>query len=126
VAHPVLPTRPALPESVDPDQWLTALDDRWYPRQVKTDGRIQVDGKYYYIKQELAGHRIMLRLNASTRCFDVFLGHQFIKSVLIKGLRGERMPLEDYIELMRERARSEERERRLRQRRAHLQAQQSA
>jgi hypothetical protein len=67
----------------------------------------------------------MLRLNAATRCFDVFRGESFIKSVPIKGLRGERMTLEDYIDLMRERARSEERPRLIRQRRARLQGEQS-
>lgn len=68
----------------------------------------------------------MIRLNASTRCFDVFRHDQFVKSVPIKGLRGELMPLEEYIDLMRERARSQERERILRQRQAHLRGQQSA
>ena len=104
----------------------TRLPGRWYPRLVKKDGRIQVDGTSYYIKADLAGHHIMLRLNAATRCFDVFGGNQFIKSVPIKGLRGGPMPLEDYIDLMGEHARSEERHRLIRQRRARLQAQQSA
>ena len=126
VAHPVLPKRPALPATVDPDRWLLALDGRWYPRLVKRDGRIQVDGTSYYIKADLAGHHIMLRLNAATRCFDVFRGQQFVKSVPIKGLRGESMPLEAYIDLMGERARSEERQRMQRLRRAGLQASQSA
>jgi len=126
VAHPVLPTRPALPESVDPDQWLFELDGRWYPRVVRTDGRILVDGTYYYIKQDLAGQRIRLCLHASTRCFDVFLGQQFIKSVPIKGLYGKQISLEDYINLMRERARSEERQRLLLKRRARQRGQQSA
>jgi hypothetical protein len=75
---------------------------------------------------DLAGHHIMLRLNAATRCFDVFRSEQFIKSVSIKGLCGKQMPLEAYIDLMRERARSEERQRLLRQRRAHFQAGQGA
>lgn len=43
-AHPVLPTRPALPEEVDPDRWVNALDGRLYPRQVKSAGRVLVDG----------------------------------------------------------------------------------
>lgn len=126
VAHPVLPKRPALPETVDPDRWLSALNGRWYPRLVKKDGRILVDGVSYYIKADLAGHHIMLYLNAATRRFDVFRSEQFIKSVPIKGLCGKPMPLEDYIDLMRERARSEERQRFLRQRRARLQAGQGA
>ncbi len=122
----MLPKRPTLPETVDPDRWLDALDGRWYPRRVKRDGCIQVDGTSYYIKQALAAHRIMLRLNATTRCFDVFLGESFVKSVPIKGLRGELMALEVYIDLMGERARSEERQRMLLQRRARLQGEQSA
>jgi hypothetical protein len=68
----------------------------------------------------------MLHLNAATRCFDVFRCEQFIKSVPIKGLYGKPMPLQDYIDLMRERARSQERQRFLRQRRARLQAGQGA
>lgn len=39
VAHPVLPKRPALPSTVDPDRWLQALHGRWYPRRVRADGR---------------------------------------------------------------------------------------
>ncbi len=126
VAFPILPIRPPLPARVDPDRWLTALDGRWYPRRVKTDGRILVDGTSYYIKADLAGHQIMLHLNAITRCFDVFHAEQFVKSVPIKGLCGKSMPLEDYIDLVRERARSEERQRRIRQRRAQLQTGESA
>jgi transposase InsO family protein len=126
VAHPVLPSREALPEIVDPDRWLVALDGRWYPRLVKKDGRIQVDGLSYYVKADLAGHHIMLHLNAATRCFDVFLGDQFVKSLPIKGLCGEPMPLENYLDLMRERARSEERQRMIRQRQARRQTEQSA
>jgi hypothetical protein len=66
---------------VDPDCWLSALDGRRSPRRVKMDGRLQVDATSYSIKKELAGHRVMLRLNAVTRCFDVFRAEQFIKSV---------------------------------------------
>jgi len=111
---------------VDPDAWLTALDGRSYPRQVKRDGRIVVDGLFYYIKAALAGQRVMLRLNATTRCFEVSVRDQRIKELPIKGLRGEQMPLEAYIELMRERARSEERQRWLQVRRGRLQAGHSA
>jgi hypothetical protein len=68
----------------------------------------------------------MLHLNAATRCFDVFLGDQFVKSLPIKGLCGEPMPLENYLDLMRERARSQERQRMIRQRQARRQTEQSA
>ena len=93
---------------------------------MKKDGRIQVDGLSYYVKADLAGHHIMLHLNAATRCFDVFCGEQFLKSLPIKGLCGEPMLLEDYLDLMRERARSQERQRMIRQRQARRQAEQNA
>ena len=111
---------------VDPDAWLTALDGRWYPRHVKRDGRIVVDGLFYDVKAALAGQLVMVRLNATTRCFEVYVREQCIKDLSIKGLRGKQMPLEDSIELMRERARSEERQRWLQVRRARLQADHSA
>jgi hypothetical protein len=123
VAHPTLPTLPPLPEQVDPDCWLLALDGRFYPRRVKADGRVLVDGISYYVKQALAGHVIMLRLNASARCLDVLQGEQVIKQLPIKGLLGKRLPLESYIELMSERARSEERQRLMNLRRQQRQAQ---
>jgi transposase InsO family protein len=122
VAHPVLPARPALPTMVDPDCWLDALHGRWYPRVVKADGRIRVDKRFYYIRQDLAGHHVMVHLNAATRSFDVFRGDRFLKSVPIKGLQGQRLPLETYLDLMREQARSEERQRWFKLRPARLQA----
>jgi hypothetical protein len=122
VAHPVLPARPALPTMVDPDRWLDALNGRWYPRVVKADGRIRVDKRFYYIRQDLAGHHVMVHLNAATRSFDVFRGDRFLKSVPIKGLQGQRLPLETYIDLMREQARSEERQRWQKLRQARWQA----
>jgi hypothetical protein len=106
--------------------FLDDLDGRWSPRRVKGDGSLQVDGTSSSIRQTLAAHRILLRLNATTRCLDVFEGEAFLKSVPIKGLRGEQMALEASIDLMRERARSQERQRLLLQRRARLQGEQSA
>lgn len=126
VAHPTLPKRPALPQTVDPDCWLTTLDGQCYPRQVRTDGTIRVDGLTYYVKRDLAGTRVLVRLSAANRSFEVLVGEQVVKVLPIKGLCGAPMALEAYIDLMRERARSEERQRQLQQRRQRWQARQSA
>ena len=98
-----LPRCPSFPALVDLDTWLTALDGRYSPRRVQRDGRIVVDGLFYYVKAALAGLQVLLRLNATTRCFEVWMRVQCIKELLIKVLRGEQMPLEASIELMRER-----------------------
>lgn len=124
-AHPILSARPALPAQVDPDRWVSALDGRLYARRVKSDGRVLVDGIAYYVKRELAGQQIILRIKAATRVFEVLLGEQKIKELPIKGLIGEPMALDDYIELMSQRARSEERQRRLKRYHQRLQQQSS-
>ncbi len=69
-----------------------------------------VDLQTYYIKQTLSGQHVVLFVNAQSRAFDVYLGSQQMKQVPIKGLRGESMPFERYVDLIREEARSEARQ----------------
>jgi hypothetical protein len=121
-AHPVLPTLPALPAVVDPDAWVQAIHGRTYARRVKSDGRVSVDGTNYYVKQALAGHLLTLRINATEHSLEVLQQDTIIKILPIKGLQGKPMPLDNYIALMEERARSEERQRWMNLRRRPLQA----
>ncbi len=121
-AHPALPSLPALPSSVDPDAWVQAIHGRTYARRVKSDGRVSVDGTDYYIKQALAGHQVILRVNAAERCLEVREQEALIKVLPIKGLQGQRMPLDDYIALMENRARSQERQRWMNLRQRQIQA----
>jgi len=51
----------------------------------------------------------VLFVKAQSRAFDVSLGSRQIKQVLIKGLQGEIMSIDRYVDLMREEARSEAR-----------------
>lgn len=110
VAHPTLPQLPSLPKLVDPDRWLATVDGQAFARKVDAHGCVQVDLQSYYIKQQLSGQHVVLFVNAQSRAFDVWLGGQCIKQVLIKGLQGETMPFERYMDLMREEARSEARQ----------------
>jgi hypothetical protein len=109
---PILPCQPChcAPSQVDPDRWLATVDGQAFARQVDVHGCVAVDLETYYIKQTLAGQHIVLLVNAQSRAFDVWLGRQCIKQVPIKGLRGEIMPFERYVDLMREEARSEARQ----------------
>jgi integrase-like protein len=91
-AHPILPQRPSLPKTVDPDRWLMAMDGRWYPRRVRADGRIQIDGRYYYVKQTLAGHQILVRLNASARCGSRFSSRYARQGTADQGVAGRASP----------------------------------
>lgn len=110
VAHPALPTLPPLPKQIDPDGWLASVDGQAFARKVDAHGCVQVDLQTYYIKQKLSGQHVVLFVNAQSRTFDVYLGSQQIKQVLIKGLQGEIMLFDRYVDLMREQARSEARQ----------------
>jgi hypothetical protein len=120
VAFPTLPTRPPLPQIVDPDCWLASIHGQAFARTVQPNGSVVVEHHHYYIKQTLAGRKVALIVNAKDARFDVLLGREVIKSVAIKGLVGQPMSFEDYALRMLEEARSEYRrwlqqQRRLRQ-----------
>src|SRR5262245_13126542 len=120
VAFPTRPSRPPLPEVVDPDRPLASLDGQTFARTVQPNGSVVVDHRSYYVKQSLAGRKVVLLVNAPEQRFDVLLGREVVKSVVIKGLVGQGVPFEDYAARMLEEARSEYRrwlkpQRRLRQ-----------
>jgi hypothetical protein len=120
VAFPTLPTRPPLPEIVDPDRWLTSIHGQAFARTVQPNGSVVLDHRSYYVKQSLAGRKVVLVVNAPEQRFDVLLGREVVKSVAIKGVVGQLLPFEDYAARMLEEARSEYRrwlqqQRRLRQ-----------
>jgi hypothetical protein len=107
VAFPKLPTRPALPEEVDPDQWLSHIHGQAFARRVQPNGMVEVDRRSYSIKQTLAGQQVVLVVNAPERAFAVLLGKEPVKTLPIKGLVGQSLPFEEYATRLREEARSE-------------------
>ena len=113
VAHPALPTLPSLPKQVDPDRWLVTVDGQAFARKIDAHGCVTVDLQTYYIKQTLSGQHVVVFVNAQSRAFDVYLGSRQIKQVPIKGLHGEIMPFERYVDLMCKEARSEARQLRM-------------
>lgn len=102
-----LPARPALPQTVDPDRWLEILDGERYVRKVCSSGTISIDNTIYYVNQAWAGKYVNVRLDAPERVFTVEYHEQTIKQLPIKGLFGEPLPLETYIQLMAQAARTQ-------------------
>lgn len=107
VAFSTLPTRPPLPEILDPDRPLASIHGQAFARTVQPNGSVVVEHHHYYVKQALAGRKVVLVVNAPEQRFDVLLGRESIKSVPVKGLVGQPLPFEDYAERMLEEARSE-------------------
>jgi hypothetical protein len=104
VAFPVLPTLPALPERVNPDQWLTTLDHQGFLRRVGRDGCVDVDLQTYYISSHLAGRQIFLQVEAAERHFVVWHADQVVTTLPIKRLMGQEMGIEEYLTHMKQEA----------------------
>lgn len=66
-----------------------------------------VDHRAYYVKQALAGRKVVFLVNAPEQRFEVLLGREVVKSVAIKGLVNQSLPFEGYAARMLEEARSE-------------------
>ena len=98
MAFPVLPTLPALPQKVDPDAWLATLDQKMYLRHVGRDGCVDVDLATYYIGPQMAGRTVLLQVEAQSRQFAVWSQDQVVKLLPIKGLLGQEMVLDDYLQ----------------------------
>ncbi len=107
VAFPDLPTLSALPERVDPDHWLDKIHGKFYKRRIQPNGSVQVGKQTYYIRQQLKGQRILLKVDAPARQFQVLLDGFAIKQVPIKGLYNGMMDFDAYFDLIRREAASE-------------------
>ena len=104
VAFPTLPTLPALPERVDPDAWLASLDQKMYLRHVGRDGCVNVDLTTYYVGPQMAGRTVLLQVVAESRQFAVWSQDQIVKLLPIKGLIGQEMTLDDYLQYIKQEA----------------------
>jgi transposase InsO family protein len=107
VAFPNLPPRPPLPSMVDPDGWVDVLDGQRYVRKIHKNGTVSVDGTLYYIDQAWQGRYVSLRIQAANRAFMVEYREQVLKVVPMKGLVGEVLPLEVYLEQMKVEAKTQ-------------------
>lgn len=117
-AFPTLPELPAVPDVVNPDRWLQVSDGLHVVRTVNRKGMVSIDLKDYYVGQALAGQRVALHLSAKTRSWLVIQGTKLLKSLPLKGLYGAALPFEQFVQLMMQQARAEQRLRTAQERRA--------
>ena len=120
VAFATLPELPAVPDLVDPDRWLGVRDGLSLVRKVRRDGTVRVDLKSYYVGQALAGQHVSLHLSAPKRAWLVVQEHQVLKTLPLKGLMGQALRFEAFVQLMSGQARAERRLRTAQERRARL------
>ena len=81
---------------------------------MQSNGSVEVDKNSYYLKAELAGSHVGLKVVAASCEFEVIQAQQGLGRIKIKGLYNhQEMQLADYIELISAEARSLERRRQI-------------
>jgi transposase InsO family protein len=98
VAYPVLPARPAVPPTVDPDRWISVLDGKRYVRKVQQDTSVTVGMTRYYVTQALRGQEVTLQIDASDRTMVVIHAGKEVKRVPIRGTGRGRMAFAAFVE----------------------------
>jgi transposase InsO family protein len=97
VAFPQLPALPLLPVMVDPDCWLTALENEHFTRKVSSNGSVQLDKYTYFLKQpELKGKYVVLEVQPVRREVVVFFHQQEVERFPLRGLYRRAMPIDEY------------------------------
>ena len=110
VACPIFPPLPAVPQTIDPDRWLERVSGQAFMRKVQSDASLTINHERYYVPRELAGQQVACFINAPEKQFDIWQAGLRVKSVPIKGLYGRTVPFDEYVELMKQEARSEYRQ----------------
>jgi hypothetical protein len=104
-AFPRLPRLPELPDHVNPNDWLKVQHGRVFRRRIRSNGSIQVDKHVYYVDEKLAGHGVLVHLDAHQQCLHVSLeGKRLPKVLPLKGLHDGSLDLQDYLKVLREEA----------------------
>jgi transposase InsO family protein len=107
VACPTFPPLPAIPQTIDPDRWLERVSGQAFVRKVQAGASLTINHERYYVPRELAGHQVACFINAPEKQFEIWQAGLRIKSVPIKGLSGRTVPFDEYVERMKQEARSE-------------------
>jgi hypothetical protein len=77
-----------------------------YLRHVGRDGCVNVDLTTYYVGPQMAGRTILVQVVAESRQFAVWSQDQIVKLLPIKGLVGQQMALDDYLQYIQQEARA--------------------
>jgi hypothetical protein len=110
VAYPPPQALAPLPMLINPDQWLKVVDGKRFARKVDANGSVMVSKQNYYIGTAYSGKYVALYVEADKREFVVKQREQEIKRLPIKGLyQGQELTFEEYLALMVEEARIEQR-----------------
>jgi hypothetical protein len=108
-AFPGLPRRPEVPTSLDPASWLRSWHGVHFERKVDQLGTIRIDLKRSGVGQRLTGQRVTAAIDAPSRSLNIYLEHQLLKTVSLKGIVGKSLAFEECVTHMKQQARAQQR-----------------
>jgi hypothetical protein len=101
VKFPDMPSLSSVPQTIDPDRWLSTLTGRTYKRRLDHKGCFQLGNQTYYVKQNLRGQMVLIWVDGQKRQLNVYVSKQtLIKTLPIKGLQNRRMNFQEYLDLI--------------------------
>jgi hypothetical protein len=109
VAFPALPSLPRVPDLVNPDAWLSHVQEQHLVRRVNRQGFVKVDLYPYYLSSKLAGQRVTLSIQATEQVLQVVYPQEYRRSLPLKGLHQRAMPYQEYVALMQREASTQQR-----------------
>lgn len=106
-AFPNLPELPKLPILVKPNSWIDHYDGKVFHRMGRVGGAFQVDREVYHVKHLKARQGVLIRLDASTRTFQVTQdGNIKLAPVPMQRLLSDDMTLFEYFHTIKDEAMS--------------------
>jgi hypothetical protein len=87
--------------------FLERVSGQAFGRKVQSDASLTINLARYYVPRDLAGQQVACFINAPEKQFAIWQAGVRVRSVPIKGLSGRTVPFEEYVELMKQEARSE-------------------
>jgi hypothetical protein len=101
VKFPDMPSLSSVPQTIDPDRWLSTLTGRTYKRRLDRKGCFQLGNQTYYVKQKLRGQMILIWVDGQKQHLNVYAANQnLLKTLPIKGLQNRRMNFQEYLDLI--------------------------
>lgn len=83
---------------MDPDRWIESWDGRCFVRKVQRDTSISIDERCYYVRKDLVGHYVTVRIEVASRSFVVEHAGIVIKQIAIRDTGKGPMPFSSFVE----------------------------
>lgn len=100
IKFPNMPSLTPVPQTIDPDRWLSMLTGRTYKRKLDRNGCFQLGNQTYYVQKKRRTQLVVVWVDGQKRTLNIYADQVPIKSLPIKGLQNRSMDFQEYLDLM--------------------------